>query len=81
MMAYSQTHTCLTSLWYQNCKTNQDLLEQETVSCSGISWAVCESAPRTSQITTPALQHSVFLRAVCPSCCPTNSVKALRPIH
>ena len=26
-------------------KTNLDLLEQETVSGSGISWAICKSAP------------------------------------
>jgi len=35
-------------------------LEQETVSGSGISWAICESAPRLRQITTPASHHSVF---------------------
>jgi len=26
----------------------------------------------------PAPHHSVFLQAGCPSCCPTNSVKALK---
>jgi len=31
---------------YQKCKTNLDLLQQETVSGSGISWAICKSAPR-----------------------------------
>jgi len=30
------------------------------------------------QITTPAPHHSVFLQAGCPSCRPTNSVKALK---
>jgi len=30
---------------YQKGKTNLDLLEQETVSGSGISWAICKSAP------------------------------------
>ena len=54
------------------------LMEQETVSGSGISWAICKSAPRSRQITTPAPHHSVFLLAGCPSCCPTNSVKALK---
>ena len=29
---------------------------------SGISWAICKSAPRTRQITTPAPNHSVFYR-------------------
>ena len=38
------------------------LLKQETVSGSGISWAVCKSAPRSRQITTPASHHSVFYR-------------------
>ena len=38
------------------------LLEQETVSSSGISWAVCKSAPRSRQTTTPAPHHSVFYR-------------------
>jgi len=36
------------------------LLEQETVSGSGISWAICKSTRRSRQITTPAPHHSVF---------------------
>ena len=48
--------------------------KQETV--SGIRWTVCKSAPRSRQITTPAPYHS-FLQAGCPSCGPTNSVKAV----
>ena len=36
------------------------LLKQETVSGSGISWAIFKSAPRSRQITTPAPHHSVF---------------------
>ena len=54
------------------------LLKQETVSGSGISWAICKSAPCSREITTPAPHHSGFLPAGCPSCCPTNSVKALK---
>ena len=38
------------------------LLKQETVSGSGIRWAICKSAPRSRQITTPAPHHSVFYR-------------------
>jgi len=38
------------------------LLKQETVSGSGISWAIFKSAPRSRQITTPATHHSVFYR-------------------
>ena len=36
------------------------LLKQETVSGSGISWAIYKSAPRSKQITVPAPHHSVF---------------------
>ena len=44
------------------------------MSSSGISWAVCKSAPRSRQITTPAPPHprSVFYRP------DANSVKALK---
>jgi len=38
------------------------LLKQETVSGSGISWAICKSATRSRQITPPAPHHSVFYR-------------------
>ena len=57
------------------------LLKQETVSGSGIRWAICKSAPRSRQKTTPAPHHWVFLQAGCPSCRPTNSVKALKAPH
>ena len=43
---------------------------------SGISWAVCKSAPCSRQITKPLPHHCVFLQVGCPSCHPTNSVKA-----
>ena len=43
-------------------KTNLDLLEQEIVSGSGISWVICKSAPRLRQITMPAPHHSVLHR-------------------
>ena len=36
------------------------LLKQETVSGSGISWAICKSAPRSRQTTTPTPHHSFF---------------------
>jgi len=48
------------------------------VSGTGISWAICKSAPCYRKITMPAAHHSVFLQAGCPSCRPTNSVKALK---
>jgi len=43
-------------------KSNLDLLEQETVSGSGVSWAICKSTPQARQITTPAPYHSVFYK-------------------
>ena len=82
---YRVTHTRLTALcpglhgWAGTRKVIPVwiLLKQETVSGSEIRWAVCKSAPCSRQITTPAPRRSVFLQAGCPSCCPTNSVKAL----
>jgi len=41
-------------------KTNLDFLKQETVSGSGISWAICKSVPRPRQITMPTPNHAVF---------------------
>jgi len=48
----------------QERKTNLDLLEQEIVSGSGISWVmvICKSAPRPRQITTPVPHLSGFYR-------------------
>ena len=55
-------------------KTNLDLLEQETVSGSGISWAICKCAPRSRQITMPAPHHSVCYRPdALPAAQPTAS--------
>ena len=79
------THTRFTAHWTLSWTTRVSryqnhliLLKQETVSGSGISWAMCKSAPRPRQITMPAPHHSVFLQAGCLSCRPTNSVKALK---
>ena len=49
------------------------------MSGSGVIWAICKSALRSRQITTPAPHHS-FLQAGSPSCRPTNSVKALKAV-
>jgi len=50
------------------------LLKQETVSGSGISRAICKSAPCSRQITTPAPHHSVFYRPdALPAAQPTAS--------
>ena len=74
-----RTHTRLTALfpglprWAGTRKVNPIwiLLKQETVSGSGISWAICKSAPSQHPTT-------VFLQAGCTSCRPTNSIKALK---
>ena len=59
---------------YQKGKPIWILLKQETVSNSGISWAICKSAPCTRQITTPAPHHSVFYRPdALPAAQPTAS--------
>ena len=60
---------------YQKGKTNLFfLLKLETVSGSGISWAICKSAPHSKQMTTPALHHSVVYRPdALPAAQPTAS--------
>ena len=78
----THTHTRLTALcpglprWTGTRKVKPVwiFLKQESVSGSGISWAIC-----SSQITMPAPHHSVFLQARCPSCRPANSAKAMTP--
>jgi len=62
----ASTHTHLTALcpglpWWaatRKVKPIWILLKQETVGGSGISWAICMSAPRSRQTTTPAPHHS-----------------------
>ena len=83
---HTHTHTRLTALFpglpgwagTRKVKPIWILLKQETVSGSGISWAIYKSAPSSRQITTPVPHHSVFLQAGCCFCRPTNSVKALK---
>ena len=84
-LLHTHRHTCLTALFpglprwagTRKVKPIWILLKQEIVSGSGISWAICKSARRSRQITTPAPHYSVFLQARYPSCRPTNSIKAL----
>ena len=65
---HTHTHTRLTALFpglpgwasTRKVKTIWILLKQETVSGSGISWAICKSAPCSRQTTTPAPHRSVF---------------------
>ena len=64
---HTHTHTCLTALFpglpgwagTRKVKPIWILLKQETVSGSGISWAICKSAPCSRQTTTPA-PHTLF---------------------
>jgi len=66
----THTHTRLRALFHwlprwagtRKVKPIWILLKQETMSGSGISWAICKSASCSSQITTPAPHHSVFYR-------------------
>jgi len=58
--------------WYQKGKPIWILLKQETVSGSGINWAICKSVPRSRQITTPPV--SFFYRPdALPAAQPTAS--------
>ena len=79
---YTHTHTRLTALfpglpgWAGTRKVTPIwiFVKQETVSGSGISWAVCKSAPSSRQITMPAPHYSVFYRPdALPAAQPTAS--------
>ena len=48
--------TTWVSKWVRKVKPIWILLKQETVSGSGISWAICKSASRSRQITMPTTQ-------------------------
>jgi len=79
---HTHTHTRLMALFprlpgstgTRKVKPIWILLEQETVSGSGISWAICKSAFRSRQITMPAPHQSVFYRPdALPAAQPTAS--------
>ena len=67
---HTHTHHRLTALcprlpgWAgtRKVKSIWILLKQQTVSGSGIHWAICKSAPRSREITMPAPHCSVFYR-------------------
>jgi len=63
---------------YQIGKTNLDLLEQEIVSGSGISWAICKCAHCPRQTTVPASHHSIFYRL---DALTASSIKALKAAY
>ena len=70
----THTHTRLTALFpglpgrasTRKVKPIWILLEQETVSGSGISWTICKSASRSRQITMPAPHRSSFFTGQMP---------------
>ena len=79
---HAHTHICLMTLctglpgWTATRKVKPIwiLLKQEKVNDSGISWAICKSAPRSRQITMPAPHHSVLYRPdALPAAQPTAS--------
>ena len=87
MQSYTHTHThpfngpmpgTTRVSRYQKGKTNLDFTEARYSEWQWHQLGTCKSAPRSRQITMPTPHHSVFLQAGCPSCRPTNSVKALK---
>ena len=79
---HTHTHTRLTAYcpgqpgWAgtRKVKPKWILLKQEKVSGSGIRWAICKSAPRSTQITMPVPHRSVFYRLdALPAAQPTSS--------
>jgi len=86
----THTHTHLTALfpglpeWAGTTKVKPIwiLLKQETVSGSGIGWAICKSAPGSRQTTTPAPHHSVFYRPdALPAAQPTASKHSYKNVR
>jgi len=60
-VATDYTRCIIWPVTYIGTRTNLDFTDaRETVSGSGISWAICKSAPRPRQITMTASHHSVF---------------------
>ena len=73
---HARTHACTHARTHTHRKVKPIwiLLKQETASGSGISWAICKSAPRSRQITMPVPHHSVFYRPdALPAAQPTAS--------
>ena len=85
-MPFIHTHTRLMALcpglprWAGTRKVKPIwiLLKQETVSGSGISWANASLHLARQTDNHASTSPLSFLQAGCPSCRPTNSVKALK---
>ena len=63
---------------YQKGKTNLNFTGARDSEWQWHQLGMCNAAPRSRQITTPAPHHSVFLQAGCPSCRPTTASKHWR---
>ena len=67
--------------WYQKGKTNLDFTEARNSECQWYQLGhmhVCNSLQKDNHASTPPLS---FLQVGCPSCRPTNSVKALKTVY
>ena len=85
-MAWHLKWDCTKPCWYQQCCTKQNhglfsITRQKSwklrISSGGDNWSYksCKAPVKSS---APTNQHTVFLQAGCPSCHPTNNVKALK---
>ena len=63
---------------YQKGKANLDFTEERDSEWQWHQLGHMQICTLLEKTTTPALHHSVFLEAGCPSCRPTNSIKALQ---
>ena len=63
---------------YQKGKTNLDFTEARDSEWQWHQLGICKSAPRSRQNNHASTSPLSFLQAGCPSCRPTNSVKALK---
>ena len=66
---------------YQKGKTNLDFTEARDSEWQLHQLGHMQVCISLQTITMPAPRHSVFLQAGCPSCRPTNSVKALKAVQ
>jgi len=65
---------------YQKGKTNLYFTEARDMSGSGISRAICKSAPRSRQIIMPAPHHSLFTGRI-PFVPPNQQRQSTEGIH
>ena len=63
---------------YQKGKTNLDFTEARDSEWRWHQLRICKSAPRSRQNNHASTSPLSYLQAGCPSCRPTNSVKALK---